>query len=145
MPERHGPQFEKVESQPIILFDGICNLCNHTVQFVIRHDPGAKFKFASLQSDIGRKLSTHFGLATTEPGSFVLIENNKAFTRSTAALKVAKRLKGLPGLLYAFIIVPPFIRNGVYDIVAKNRYKWFGKKDTCMIPNASEQSRFLND
>ena len=143
MQKRHGTQIEKVESQPIILFDGVCNLCNHTVQFVIRHDPGAIFKFASLQSDKGRELSNHYGLTQSGPGSFVLIEDNNAFTRSTAALKVAKRLKGLPVLLYVFIIVPPFIRNAVYDIIAKNRYKWFGKKDSCMIPNASEQSRFL--
>jgi predicted DCC family thiol-disulfide oxidoreductase YuxK len=133
-----------VNNQPIILFDGICNLCNRSVQYVIKHDPGALFKFASLQSETGQKLLLQYGLTHNNMASFVLIENNTVYTRSTAALLVAKRLDGLIKLLFLFIIVPAFIRNAVYNLIAKNRYKWFGKKDTCMVPTASLQSRFLN-
>ena len=129
---------------PIILFDGFCNLCNSSVQYVIKHDPDAIFKFASLQSDAGQKLLHKFNLTANNFNSFVLIEDNTAYTKSTAALKVAKQLAGLTKLLYGFIIVPPFIRNAVYNLIANNRYKWFGKKEECMLPSPLLQSRFLN-
>ena len=129
---------------PIILFDGVCNLCNSSVQFVIKHDPDAVFKFASLQSDAGQKLLHKYNLTANNFNSFVLIEDNTAYTKSTAALKVAKQLAGLTKLLYGFIIVPPFIRNAVYNLIANNRYKWFGKKEECMLPSPLLQSRFLN-
>lgn len=132
-----------VKTQPIILFDGVCNLCNRSVQYVIRHDPDAVFKFASLQGITGQQLLKQFGLADVNMNSFVLIQNDRAYTRSTAALVVAKQLKGVIKFLYAFIIVPPFIRNAVYNLVAKYRYNWFGKKDTCMVPADSLKSRFL--
>jgi predicted DCC family thiol-disulfide oxidoreductase YuxK len=132
-----------VKTQPIILFDGVCNLCNRSVQYVIRHDPDAVFKFASLQGNTGQQLLKQFGLADVNMNSFVLIQNDRAYTRSTAALVVAKQLKGVIKLLYAFIIVPPFIRNAVYNMVSKYRYKWFGKKDTCMVPSESLKNRFL--
>ena len=135
---------QPVTNQPIILFDGICNLCNSSVQYVIKHDPKAVFKFAFLQSASGQQLLKQYDLSANDMNSFVLIQDNKAYTRSTAALFVAKRLTGISKLLYGFIIVPLFIRNVVYNIIAKNRYKWFGKKDSCMIPTASLQSRFLN-
>lgn len=129
---------------PIILFDGICNLCNTSVQYVIKHDPAAIFKFTTLQSETGWRLLKEYDLSSPGLDSFILIQDGKAFTRSTAALMVARQLKGPVKLLYGFIIVPPFIRNNVYNIIAKNRYKWFGKKDACMIPTPSLQSRFLN-
>ena len=132
-----------MQDHPIILFDGICNLCNVSVQYVIRHDAKSKFKFASLQSEAGQKLLHDFNLSRGNFNSFVLIQNNKAFTKSTAALMVAKQLDGLIKLLYGFVIVPPFIRHGVYNLIANNRYKWFGKKEECMLPTASLQSRFL--
>ncbi|MEO5941933.1 MAG: thiol-disulfide oxidoreductase DCC family protein [Ferruginibacter sp.] len=132
-----------MNSHPIILFDGICNLCNGAVQYVIRHDSEAVFQFASLQSESGQNLLQQYNLPKNNFNSFVLIEDNKVYTKSTAALKVAKRLKGGIKLLYGFIIVPAFIRNGVYNIIANNRYKWFGKKNECMIPTPSLQSRFL--
>jgi len=135
---------QPVNNPPIILFDGLCNLCNRSVQYVIRHDPAAIFKFASLQGEAGQQLLKEYGLTANNMNSFVLIKDNKVYTRSTAALTVAKQLKGISKLLYGFIIVPAFIRNAVYDLIAKNRYKWFGKKDSCMVPTASLKSRFLN-
>lgn len=134
-----------MDTHPIILFDGICNLCNNAVQYVIRHDPNAVFKFTSLQSDKGKQLTGQFGLSGTAGKSFILVEENKAYTKSTAALKVARKLNGVSRLLYVFIIIPPFIRNAIYDLVARNRYKWFGKRESCMVPTASLQTRFLNN
>ena len=131
-------------AKPIILFDGVCNLCNRSVQYIIKHDPHAKFSFASLQSNVGKQLLKDYGLAENDLNSFVLIQNNRAFTRSAAALLVARQLKGFIKFMYGFIIVPPFLRNGVYNIIARNRYKWFGKKDSCMIPSPSLKARFLN-
>ena len=132
-----------MNTHPIILFDGICNLCNGAVQFVIKHDPEAMFHFASLQSEAGQTLLQQYNLPKNNFSSFVLIDDDKAYTKSTAALKVAKKLNGGIKLLYGFIIVPAFIRNAVYNTIAKNRYKWFGKKNECMIPTPVLQSRFL--
>lgn len=130
--------------QPIILFDGVCNLCNAAVQRVIKHDPDKRFKLGSLQSEKGQEILNRYQLDHPDLSSFVLIENNKAYTRSTAALRVARSLKGLWSLLYGFIIVPPFIRDRVYNFIAKNRYRWFGKKDSCMIPEAGVKDRFID-
>lgn len=132
-----------MNKKPIILFDGVCNLCNGAVQFVIKHDPEGKYLFASLQSEEGKRLLQHFQLPQ-DLSSFVLIENNKVYIRSTGALKVAKQLKGAIKLLYAFMIVPKFIRDAVYNWIARNRYTWFGKKDECMLPTPELKARFLN-
>ncbi len=129
---------------PVILFDGVCNLCNGAVQFVIKRDTKKYFSFASLQSVEGQKLLNEHHLPASDINSFVLIENEQAFTRSAAALRVTKKLNALWPLLYGFMIVPKFIRDGVYNWVAKNRYKWFGKKDACMIPTPELKARFLN-
>ncbi len=128
---------------PVILFDGVCNLCNTAVQFVIKYDPKNIFQFASLQSEPGQALLKKYQLPVQDFNSFILIENEKLFIKSTAALKVAKQLNGPVKLLYGFIIVPAFIRNAVYSIIAKNRYRWFGKKDSCMMPSPALQNRFL--
>ena len=133
-----------MDDHPIILFDGVCNLCNSSVQYVIKHDPGALFRFASLQGETGQQLLKQFNLSSTDLNSFVLILDNKAYTRSAAALRVTKQLTGPVKFLYGFIIVPSFIRNAVYDLIARKRYKWFGKKDSCMIPTAALRARFLN-
>lgn len=133
-----------MKEHSIILFDGVCNLCNGAVQFVIKHDKQKHFKFASLQSNAGQQLLKQYQLPSHNFDSFVLIQNEKAFTKSTAALMVSKQLAGINKLLYGFIIVPSFIRNGVYNFIAKNRYKWFGKKDICMLPTPDLTSRFLN-
>jgi predicted DCC family thiol-disulfide oxidoreductase YuxK len=130
--------------QPIVLFDGVCNLCNGAVQFIIRHDKKNIFMFASLQSEVGRKILEQYNFPLDELNSFILIENNKAYTRSTGALRVAKKLNGLWPLLYGFIIIPKFIRDSIYNRVAGNRYKWFGKKDACMIPTPELKARFLS-
>lgn len=125
----------------IILFDGICNFCDASVQFIMKRDNGA-FKFASLQSDIGQELVARHKLQGID--SLVLIEEEKAYTRSTAALRIAKRLKGLWSLCYIGIIIPKPLRDPLYDRFAKNRYKWFGKKDACMLPSKEERARFLS-
>jgi predicted DCC family thiol-disulfide oxidoreductase YuxK len=129
---------------PIILFDGVCNLCNNAVQFVIKNDKIGKFRFAALQSETGQSLLQQYNLPLQGFNSFVLVQNEKVYLKSTAALKVAKQLNSPVKLLYGFIIVPAFIRNAVYNIIANNRYKWFGKKENCMIPTPALQSRFLN-
>ncbi|MEN2768839.1 thiol-disulfide oxidoreductase DCC family protein [Ornithinibacillus xuwenensis] len=126
----------------IILFDGECNFCNSSVQFIIKRDPKGIYKFTSLQSDIGQSLLKENGIPK-ELDSFVYIENNNVYVKSTAALKVCRNLKGLWKLSYLFIIVPRPIRNFVYEIIARNRYKWFGKRDSCMIPSPALRDRFL--
>jgi predicted DCC family thiol-disulfide oxidoreductase YuxK len=128
----------------IILFDGVCNLCNKSVQRVLKNDTKNLFKFAALQSNVGQELLKKFNLPTESFGSFVLLQNDKVYLKSTAALTVAKQLSGPIKLLYAFIIVPLFIRDFVYNIIAKNRYKWFGRQATCMVPTAEIKAKFLN-
>lgn len=127
----------------IILFDGECNFCDSNVQFIIKRDPAAHFLFTSLQSKAGQQLVKQHHIPS-DVDSLVLIENNKAFTKSSAALRIAKKLDGLWHLLFLFILVPPVIRNGVYDFVARNRYKWFGKKeDACALPSPEIRKRFI--
>ena len=133
-----------MESKPIILFDGVCNLCNNAVQFVINHDSSDKFLFAALQSKTGQQLLQQYNLPKAGFNSLILIQNGKVFLKSTAALLVAKQLTGPVKLLYGFIIVTAFIRNTVYTFIATNRYKWFGKTNSCMIPSSSLRAKFLN-
>lgn len=135
--------FATVNDQPIILFDGICNLCNNAVQFVIKRDKKGIIQFAPLQSDVGQQLLKQYQLPPAAMESFVLIENGKAYSRSSAALKVSRYLKGIWPLCYGLMIVPKFIRNGIYNWVAANRYKWFGVREECMIPTPELKKRFL--
>ena len=132
-----------MQQQSIILFDGLCNLCDGAVNFVIKHDIEKNFLFTSLQSEIGQKLLKRYNLPLENFSSFILLQDEKVYIQSTAALKVAKQLKGGIKFLYVFIIVPPFIRNGVYKFIAKNRYKWFGKKEVCLLPTPELKERFL--
>lgn len=132
-----------MDNKNIILFDGVCNLCNGAVKFIIKNDTKNKFQFASLQSKIGQELLEKHHLSTINLDSFVLISDEKHFTRSTAALKVCQKLGKFWQLLYVFIVVPAFIRNFFYDYIAKNRYRWFGKNDACMMPTKAIKSRFL--
>ncbi len=127
----------------VILFDGICNFCNSSVNYVIEHDPKGYFKFAALQSEIGERLKEKFCIDTIRTDSVILIEDDKVFTRSTAALRIARKLSGPASLLYAFIIVPRPIRDLLYDQFAKRRYKLFGERDACMIPTPEIRARFL--
>ena len=127
----------------IVLFDGVCNFCNNSVNFIIERDPTGYFKFAPLQSEIGEKLLREHCIDKTQTDSVVLIENGKAHTYSTAALRVARKLKGAWVLLYGFILVPKFIRDFAYKLFAKNRYRIFGKREACMLPTPEVRARFL--
>ena len=130
-------------SQPILLFDGVCNLCNGFVQFIIRRDPEGMFRFASLQSELAQELLKERGLDPAALDTVVLIDGERAFTRSDAALQVAGRMGGAWPLLKVFRVLPRAWRNAVYDWVARHRYRWFGKKDQCMVPTPELRSRFL--
>ena len=127
----------------IILFDGVCNLCNSSVTFAIKRDKNDIFRFAALQSEIGMQLISKFKIDISQTDSIILVEGNDYYEKSSAALHIAKHLSGGWPLLYGFIILPKFIRNAVYDFIAKNRYKWFGKKESCMIPTPELQAKFL--
>jgi predicted DCC family thiol-disulfide oxidoreductase YuxK len=131
------------EKHAIVLFDGVCNFCNDRINFIIRHDKKDYFRFAALQSEIGKKVLADHHVHLPDLDTFVLVENNKTYDRTSAALRIAKKLNGLWPLLFAFIIVPPFIRDIVYKIIAKNRYKWWGKKESCMIPTPEVRAKFL--
>lgn len=126
----------------IVLFDGVCNFCESSVQFILRHDKTGSLRFASLQSDIGQQLLTAYGISH-ELQSVVFVESGKAYTKSAAAFRIARYFGGWWKLLLVFSILPAFITDFGYDIIAKNRYRWFGKKDACMIPSADIRSRFL--
>jgi predicted DCC family thiol-disulfide oxidoreductase YuxK len=127
----------------IILFDGVCNLCNGAVVFIIKRDKKNVFKFAALQSEIGQELTSKFKIDTSKVDSIILIDGEKHYEKSTAALRIARELSGGYPLLYGFMVLPGFLRNAVYDYIARNRYKWFGKKESCMIPTPELKSRFL--
>ena len=127
----------------IILFDGVCNLCNGAVNFVIKRDPGNVFKFTPLQEKQGVLLLKKHAIDAQELDSIVLVENKKVYTKSSAALRIARKLSGLWPLFFVLLIIPRFIRDGVYDFIAKNRYKWFGKKKQCMIPTPGLREKFL--
>lgn len=134
----------KTNDQLIILFDGVCNFCNGAVRFVIRHDSKNHFKFAPLQSEVARELlSAHPGYPE-KTDSIVLLKGEKIYTKSGAALRISRHLNGLWKLLVVFLIVPPFIRDGVYDLIARKRYKWFGKREECMVPTEELRNRFLD-
>ena len=127
----------------IILFDGVCNFCNGSVNFIIDRDPDKYFKFAPLQSEIGQKLLSEHGVDKTVTDSVVLIEDGKVYTHSTAALRIAGRLQGAWSLFSHLKIVPSFIRDGFYKLFAKYRYKMFGKQEACMLPTPEVRARFL--
>jgi predicted DCC family thiol-disulfide oxidoreductase YuxK len=133
----------KSKDHKIILFDGVCNLCNGAVTYIIKRDKKNLFKLAALQSEIGRELTSKFNIDTSKVDSIILIDGEKHYEKSSAALRIAKYLSGAYPLLFGFMVVPKFIRNAVYDYIAKNRYKWFGKKESCMIPTAELKSKFL--
>lgn len=139
----HSP--EPPTDRPVLLFDGVCNLCNTLVQFIIEHDPEGHFRFASLQSSAARALLEQFDLPTDEFDTFVLVEGDEYFTRSTAALKVARHL-GLPWSLLAILLsVPRPVRDLGYDLVANSRYRVFGRRDRCLRPTADQRERFLEN
>ncbi len=126
----------------IVLFDGVCNFCNGAVNFIIGHDPDKKVRFAPLQSEIGQELQKKHGIGD-DIDSIVLVEDEKAYTHSTAGLRVARTMGGIWSLAYIFIIVPAPIRDFFYKTFAKNRYRLFGRQDACMLPTADVRERFL--
>lgn len=127
----------------VVLFDGVCNLCNGAVQFIIKRDPSSTFSFASLQSDFGQSTLLKLGLDPTQLHSIIALEDGKYFERSDAALKIASRLAGLWPMMAVFRILPGFFRDWVYDLIAKNRYRMFGKRESCMIPTPEMKERFV--
>lgn len=132
------------ENKKIILFDGICNLCDSTVQYIIKKDKKDVFRFVALQSEIGQQILKHIGIDPKQIDSIVLYEPGTAyFYKSSAAIEIAKELGGFISLIGVFRILPEALRNSIYDYVARNRYKWYGKKDNCMIPTPELKSKFL--
>ncbi len=127
----------------IILFDGICNFCNSSINFVIDHDPEKHFKFAPLQSEIGQEILTQFHKNTKDFDSVILLKNNQLYEKSEAALEITKHLSGFWKYLSVFKILPTFFLNFFYDIIAKNRYRIFGKADSCRMPTPELKERFL--
>ena len=129
-------------TEAIVLFDGVCNLCNGAVDFVIRRDSRKRFRLAALQSEKGTSLIARLGLPTNGQ-SIILIEGDRFYTRSTAALRITARLGGAWPLLSIFFLVPPLIRDAIYKFIARNRYHWFGTRKTCRTPSQEERERFL--
>jgi predicted DCC family thiol-disulfide oxidoreductase YuxK len=128
---------------PIVLFDDVCSLCNASVQFIISRDLRSVFRFASLQSETGKVLREKFSVP--EVDSLVLLENGRYYTKSSAALRICRRLAGVWKLFYIFWLVPKPLRDYIYDFVAKHRYEWFGKRDHCLIPTPDIRARFLDE
>jgi len=133
------------DSTPIILFDGVCNFCNASINWIIRHDKRARFLFAPLQSPAGERLQREHGLDPTALDTMLLIEGGRVYLRSTSALRILRGLTFPYPLLYAFVIVPHHVRDFFYTAFANRRYRWFGKKDECTVPSPEVRERFLID
>lgn len=131
------------KNKTILLFDGECNLCNSFVQFILKNEKNAEIQFCSLQSETGKKTLAQHNINTDSINSLVFIENNIPYFKSTAALKISRYLKGIYSLATLFFIIPKFIRDYIYDYIAKNRYKWYGKKESCIVPTGKLLERFL--
>lgn len=134
---------QPIRSNPVVLFDGVCNFCEGSVRFIIDRDPKGIFRFASLQSEVGKRLAEEQGADASSLNTMMLVEGGTLYKRSSAALHIARRLRFPWFLAWIFIVVPPFIRDAAYNILARNRYKWFGEKDACMIPTPEIRERFL--
>jgi predicted DCC family thiol-disulfide oxidoreductase YuxK len=133
-----------MNDNPVILFDGVCNFCNSAINFTLKRNTKANIFFAPMQSEAGQKLLQQNNLPADDMQSFIFIEDGVVYKQSTAALKVCRHLRGGWPLCYGLIIVPKFIRDGIYNWIAKNRYKWFGVRQACMIPTPEVRARFLN-
>ena len=132
-----------VSHDNLIVFDGVCNFCTSSVQFILRHDRGAVFRFVSIQSELGREICRTSGLDPDDMQTFLVFTNGRVLLRSDAALEVAKQFGGLWRLLVLFKVVPRRLRDWVYSFVARHRYRWFGRRDSCMIPSEKVRQRFL--
>ena len=133
----------KVAEQSIILFDGVCNMCNGFVNFLIPHDKQNRFQFGSLQSDKVKELLKQYHYSADDISTVLLIENNQLYSQSTAVLKIARKMNGPWPLLYGFMIIPQGVRDFLYNFIARNRYKLFGKKDSCMMPTPELKAKFI--
>ncbi len=132
-------------AKKIILFDGVCNLCNRTIQRIIKRDAQDIFRFAAVQSEIGKKLVLERNIDTSRVDSIILIEPGIAYyLKSDAALKIGRHLKGYRTISNILILIPRGLRNIIYDFVARNRYKWYGKQDQCMVPTPELKAKFLD-
>lgn len=132
------------QSKSIVFFDGVCNLCNASIDFIIKRDRHNKFLVGALQDGFSKGLLSKHQVKEDYLDSLVLLENGEIFYKSTAALKIARKLSGLWPVFYPLIILPTWLRDPVYDFIGKNRYSWFGKKNTCRIPTPEEKSKFLS-
>lgn len=133
------------EQQSLVLIDGECNLCNGLVQFIIKRDKAGKFQYAPLQSPVGQRILQAAGMKLTDFDTFLLLENDCLYTKSGAALRIMRKLDGAWPLLYGLIIIPSTLRNGIYDRVARNRYRWFGRRDSCLLPTEDVKRRFVSE
>ncbi|MBN3584473.1 DUF393 domain-containing protein [Algoriphagus aestuarii] len=133
------------QKQSIIFFDGVCNLCNASIDFVIRHDTYDQFLVGALQDELSKSILSNYQVDPNYLDSLVLLEKGKIYYRSTAALKIAKKITGFAPLLYPLILLPTFLRDPIYDWIGKNRYRWFGKKSTCRLPTKEERMKFLTE
>ena len=131
------------DCEAIVLFDGMCNFCSGSVLFIIKRDPKGYFRFAPLQTEAGEKITEQYGIRTSQPETLILLEKGRAWYRSAAALRIARQLRRGWPLFYATIIIPPVIRDFFYNIIARHRYKWFGRKETCFVPDNEIRSRFI--
>lgn len=132
------------KDKKIILFDGVCTLCNNAIDYIIKKDHKDQFVFASLQSDIGKELTKERGIDTSQVDSMILIIPGEAYyIKSSAALQIFKRLKGVVSLSQIFLSLPESFRDSVYDLIARNRYQWFGKKESCRMPTTEEKAKFI--
>lgn len=132
------------KDKKIILFDGVCNLCDKTVQFIIKHDRKDVFRFVPIQSDLGQEIISHIGIDISKTDSIIFYEPGHAYyCKAQAAIKIAKELGGIYSLMGVFSVLPNWLSDKVYDYVARNRYKWYGKKDECMIPTPEMRAKFL--
>ncbi|NOT75608.1 MAG: thiol-disulfide oxidoreductase DCC family protein [Cyclobacteriaceae bacterium] len=132
-----------MEEKSIVLFDGVCNLCNGFVNFLILRDTENKLKFGSLQSEAGQALLKKYNYSEKSLSTVVLIENNQLYSQSTAVLRILRRLNGAYSLMYVFMILPRFLRDFFYQLISKNRYMLFGKKDECMLPTPALKAKFI--
>jgi len=131
------------EQNPIILFDGYCNLCNSWIDFIIKRDKSKIFKFAAISSESGKEILKNYTVETEGIDSIILIENEKCYTKSSATLEITKRLSGIWPALYVLMILPKYFRDFIYDFIAKNRYRIFGRKESCRLPSPAEKERFI--
>jgi len=129
--------------QPLIIIDGVCNLCEYSVQFIVKHDRQARFKFVAAQSEKGKVLQRIYGVDTLQDGTVILLKNDQMFVKSDAAVEIAKDLDGLYRFLHVFKYIPKPVRDFIYSVISQNRYRWFGKKNDCLLPDNTIKDRFL--